>query len=501
MIHTFTQTVQRRLCVAAGLMLSVFAAPVTRAQQSCTPPTLDGRRMLWDFLHDDSQLTWVRQLGVLGADSDTLHALSDPGDSATCERIRAAGIPTSTPLYMFWAGGNVIVTTVPPPETQTAPTHEEMTQTAWVFDSLGMRLHSAVMWEMVAPLDLRVASSGNGRVVLQWSNPLYFGVNGYQLFRASGNGAFVPLGFPFAGSVTTTTDSTASPNVLYRYRLLGRQPRDSNYSNSTGVVVSGDVSNLTRPTSGLLFRDDFNRPDEQLVGAAKNWDRVAASAGSDTDLNVVGNLVKYTGNADNMPEAKHTPETGQILVQADWKRISGGRTGIALFEATTGAQSVFALRDPYHGWELWHHTGTSWSNVLNNSVSLLDSTRLTLLRDSYRVRMWAGGVLIFDWGTNAMTGVGLRGGMYMIQPTDWDNFIVCKGTVVTISGLPNGYRLRVAGVVSTASLGGKQVKVDLAGKAFPVTQIEILDLNNAVARVYAPSDGVWGGDQYLVGSP
>ena len=501
MTHTSTlHRLQRRIQILVVLALTIVAASRTGAQQVCTPPTAEGRGVLWGFLHDEGQRPWVEQLGIVGASSDTLHALSDPADSATCRRIQAAAIPASTPLYMFWAGGNVIVTTVPPLDT--FPTHDKVPQSAWVFDSLGMRLHSAIWDEVVAPLDLRVASSGNGRVVLQWSNPVCFGLlDSYQLLRASGSGPFVPIGFPIPGSATTATDSTASPNAAYRYRLVGRIPRDSNYSNSVGVTVSADVSNITRPTTGLLFRDDFNRPDEQLVGAAKNWDRVAVSGGTDADLNIVGNIAKYTGSADNMPEAKHTPESGPILVQADWKRVSGGRTGIALFEATTGAQSVFALRDPYHGWELWYHAGTSWSNVLNNGGSLSDLTRLTLLRLNNRIRMWAGSTLIFDWGTNAMNGVGLRGGMYMIQPTDWDNFIVCKGSVVSISGLPNGYRLRIAGVVSPTSAGGTPVTVDLAGKTFPVAQLEILDQANAVARVYTPSDGVWGGDQYAVGAP
>ena len=493
----------RRVPETLLLALLVAIAPRVGAQ-SCTPVTSDARGVLKAFLGDDSQRYWKLALGVTNTSGDTLRALADPADSATCRRINGAAVPAST-LYLFWAGGNVIGTAVP--IRQNPPVHDDFQQIAWVFDSLGTRLHTMGYDEdVVPPLNVRVASSTGGRVVLQWSNPanatfIVGDIVGYQLQRAPGSGAFAPIGQPLSANATTVTDSSALPNAAYRYRLVARTARDSNYSNSVGVTVSSDVSVVSRTVTGLLFQDDFNRPDEQLVGATKDWDRVTVSAGTDADLNVVGNIAQFTGSADNMPEAKHTPETGPILVQTDWRRVSGGRTGIALFESTTGQRAVFALRDPYHGWELWYHSGASWSNILNNGASLADSTRLTLLRENYRVRMWAGGVLIFDWANNAMNGVGLRGGMYMIQPTDWDNFIVCKGTVVSMSGLPNGFRFRVAGVISAASAGGTPVTVDLAGKTFPAAQVEILDQSSAVVKTYAPPNGVWGGDQYAVGAP
>jgi hypothetical protein len=46
------------------------------------------------------------------------------------------------------------------------------------------------------------------------------------------------------------------------------------------------------------------------------------------------------------------------------------------------------------------------------------------------------------------------------------------------------------------------VTLDLFGTQLPAAQVEILDNTDAVVKVFAPTDGVWGGDRYsLNGAP
>ena len=449
------------------------------------------------YLKDGREIPWLRSRGITDTTSSALAPLTDAGSAALCARMDST--LSIRPTYYFRAGSYVIAS-IARPLRLSGKTLGGLGANIFVFDSTGRWVNSQGEYPVITPTDVHVTSNTGGRVMLRWTN-LASDITSLQLQRASGAGPFTPIGLPLSPATSTATDSTALPDSVYTYRLMASTARKKGESNDVRVVTSSDVSVLTRTATGLVFQDSFDRPDESLVGSTKNWDRVATSGGSDADLNVVGNLARYTGNDDNMPEAKHTPETGPILVQTDWKRVSGGRTGIALFDATTGARSVFALRDPYHGWELWYHGGTSWSNILNNGGSLADSTRLTLLRENNRVRMWAGGTLIFDWGTNAMNGVGLRGGMYMIQPTDWDNFVVCRGNTITVRDLPNGYRFRVAGVMSDPSFGGTPLSIELAGAAFPQPQLEVLDGTNTLVRAHTPTGGMCGGDVFSLSLP
>ena len=493
---------RRRRQFLVVIAVLVGGPRLAHAQQSCPAVSANARDRITDFLHNPAEEAWRRALALTDSTGDNLRALVDLTDAALCQRINAALSPLS-PVYQVWSGQYVIATVDPERDPVTGKRIDgEWAVTLWVFDTTGTQVHAQGDGFLATPQDLHVTSSAGGGVALAWTNPSQ-GIVAYELQRAVGTGAFGSLGVTVSGATSSATDVTARVGTTYRYRLLARTSSpDSGYSNEvTLTATQPDVGTITRTTSGLLFTDDFNRPDEQLVGATKTWDRITIYGGTDADLNVVGNVATFTGNSDIMPRAKHTAQTGPVLVQTDWKRVSGGRTGIALHESTTGESQVFALRDPYHGWELWAHTNSGWLNVLNNGASLTDSTRLTLLRENGRIRFWAGSALIFDWYNGTMNGVSLRAGMYVIQPTNWDNFIACSGYTVTMAGLPSGYKLRVAGVVSAASTGTGTVALGLAGARLPVAQVEVLDGVGNVVKVFAPSDGVWGGDVYAYTVP
>ena len=71
-----------------------------------------------------------------------------------------------------------------------------------------------------------------------------------------------------------------------------------------------------------------------------------------------------------------------------------------------------------------------------------------------------------------------------------------------MTGLPTGYRIRVAGELSPTAVSGDAVSIDLAGAALPAAQVEVLNRTSTVVKLVTPGDGVWGGDRYsLNGAP
>jgi hypothetical protein len=132
------------------------------------------------------------------------------------------------------------------------------------------------------------------------------------------------------------------------------------------------------------------------------------------------------------------------------------------------------------------YIGTSQKGWINSTLGALATNDATAANQAN------GGVALETWGQPA--------GPTTATATI-DDVIICSSSTVTITGLPNGYKLRVAGIVSATATGGAAVSVDLVGTQLPVAQIEILDSANTVVKVFAPADGVWGGDQYTYATP
>jgi hypothetical protein len=250
------RALQCRIQRSFGLVaLFTSSASMAQAQQSCTPATSAARHMVTGFLLDPSELYWRRALNITATSGDSLRVLTDPTDAAICQRIRSA--VDARPLYMFWAGSAVIVTSTPglqPDPVTGAVTNEEGGKGVWVFDSSGEEIHAQGDDRIVTPQSLQATSSTFGRVVLQWTNPTNptGDILNYELQRALGGGAFAPLAFPLSSTTTTFTDTSALSKTSYRYRLFARTARDSNYSNVAGVTVCCDIGSVTRTTTGLL---------------------------------------------------------------------------------------------------------------------------------------------------------------------------------------------------------------------------------------------------------
>jgi hypothetical protein len=461
--------------------------------------------MITDVMVDPPEADWWNVLGITARSGANLPALVDATDAALCQRINSQ--IADSPIYAFWAGRYVVATTMPPTDRiEHGVTH------FWVIDSTGEVIHSYGDRRVPTPQDLHATSTVGGNIALQWTSPGTY-ITSYQLQRAVGSGAFAILGGTLPGSATSATDASALIGTAYRYRLLAKvvnpQGVYTGYTNAVSLTATPpNIGTVARTTTGLLFRDDFNRPNEQLVGAGKNWTRMGGPS-VDADWQVQGNQAKVLSAGASARQAEAypqgvTPQSGDVVVQS-WFQCgnTAGRTGVTLVQAGEAGGILF-IRDPYDGWELWNYGSGFYTNPANNAASVRESGVLKLRRKSGRYQAWVDGILIFDIASDArLNTVAFYPALIQLQqPATWDDFSVYAGNTVTITGLPAGYKLRVGGALSAAAVSAQPTTVDVGGVSFPVAQIEILDASGTLVKVYAPTDGVWGGDVYsLNGTP
>jgi hypothetical protein len=416
-----------------------------------------------------------------------------------------------TPATYYWAGRYVIGTQS---ESMSPYTVNDFERLVFVFDSTGREMPPVDAAQ--APPDLHATTLFDGNVTLAWTNATT-DISHYQLQRAIASGQFVGIGSALAGSATTVTDHTAALGNSYRYRLNAFNGRgDSAYSNVITVTPSA-APTISRTATGLLFKDDFNRADGS-PGA--NW---VIESGS---WAIVGNKLQatITRNVATWVRIASTalPDRQNIHAQLTIAR-SNLQTYLQTIIRRTPDHLNFYTYDARASDDGTDPNGTATYRFTNGGYARLAGGAHTVTYAagvSYRVnpsmigtsqRGWINGTLGALVSGDATAANQSNGGVALetygqpAGPTSAtatiDDVIICSSSTVTITGLPSGYKLRVAGIVSAAATGGAAVSVDLLGTQLPVAQIEILDSANTVVKVYAPADGVWGGDQYTYATP
>jgi hypothetical protein len=90
----------------------------------------------------------------------------------------------------------------------------------------------------------------------------------------------------------------------------------------------------------------------------------------------------------------------------------------------------------------------------------------------------------------------------VINPADttgygtFENVAVSKSHAITVNGLPTGWKARCASV--TAAESGGTATLDLSGKMFPQSLLEVLDEANVVRAFIDLANDIWGGDVFTV---
>jgi hypothetical protein len=468
------------------------------AQQSCLPAHDTVNDIVTWFLLDSTDAALAH--GITATDAQQLVPLTDPGDAALCRRLDSA--ITSRPAYYLRAGSTIIATNIEPrtggPRTYNRKPRGPL---VFVFDTTGRFLFEWIArGTAAAPTDLHVASSASGPVVLAWTSDTS-SARRYRLQRALGAGAFGDVDPSLLGNATTVADSATLTLTTYRYRLYAIGPAgDSTLSNE--VSVTPGIFEVARTSSGLLYRDQFNRADGAVgsdwVAESGAWSVVGNALQIPIGLNTEA-ILRLTALANR--KDFHIQVWNSRSYLGNYGAIFARRSGITYYLADLGS-STEAGGKP----RAYRRTGGGYAllgyGTFASSASVMHRLTFSVLGTERRV--WANGTQQVS-ATDATAFNDIVGnlslnayGMGSAGTVRFDDLIVCSARTITIAGLPAGFKLRVGGLTSAPATIGNLVTLDLLGTELPVAQIEILDGLGAVFKTVSPADGVWGGDRYSV---
>lgn len=497
--HTMRPSV-RALRITASLAGAFFVfAAEARAQQSCVVPTAEARASISEYLQEPREQFWLRAHGITATSDAELAVLTDRADGALCAHMDSILAPHHAAY--FRAGAYVLGSIAAP--IVLGSLVPDLGSPIFVFDSAGNWVHKGGQ-RLSVPSDLRITSSANGRVVLGWSNHSQ-DVVGLRLQRASGGGAFVDHGGALAATATSTIDSMTLPGASYRYRLAGAgSAGDSNYSNVVAVSLH-DIGTVSQTASGLLFRDQFNR-DNGPVGL--NW---VAESGAWTIANN-GLEIPISGSQNAVLRLSAIADRKDFHVQllsarsnlVNYATLYVRRSGGNMYLADLGSSAEHGgdarlYRQTAGGYALLGYGDTTaTANTPYRLTFSVIGTSLRFYADGRRIFSVADATAANNVNGNFALNAYAQGGSGTIRI---DDLIVCSSRTVTMTGLPLGYTIRVGAIVSGSATSSGTVSLDLLATPLPVSQIEILNDEDAVVKTHAPANGVCGGDAYALTSP
>lgn len=261
---------------------------------------------------------------------------------------------------------------------------------------------------------------------------------------------------------------------------------------------------ITRSSTGLVFRDTFNRADGapganytiQSGGWAISGNKLAITSPSSGGASIAVNA--FANRKDYHVQILSTRQllTNYAIVVVRQVSASPETEYFGDLGSTTDGAVPGQPR-------LHRATNGAFTRIGAGAFASTPNVaaRINLSAIGTDIRLWANGVqqvAVVD-ATAANDGIGKmllsvqgQGGAGLIQ---FDDLIVCSDRTVTIADLPAGHKIRAAGIVSAAEVGGS-ASIDLLGTSLPAAQIDVLDASDAVVESFAPADGVWGGDAY-----
>ncbi|MGQ9756472.1 MAG: PKD domain-containing protein, partial [Desulfotomaculales bacterium] len=312
--------------------------------------------------------------------------------------------------------------------------------------------------------------------------------------RYSGWGSF------FLGLATDTGSKPAEDKII----VVSNVPPAASFSGTPKPVME-----LVKVKRGLLFFDDFNRPDGP---PGPNYYHTA--------------YPNYSGDA-----VSPSPRIASGVLDMNWSAEDYGEFGVKSSVLNAGPDMVaefdFRFDNDYRFWveigcgganharavydipntTFWHpdwrldfHGGTVYSGTFTPPPT----------NTWIRFKLWAVGNSVGIAKDNGATDIvtatrfsdpNARGtlafGYWPASGRHWlDNLKIYSSYYIKVTGLPAGYKARVGGI--TAGEVGGTALVNCKPIPFPQNQVEILDdLGNVVLIFSAPND-IWGGDEYAV---
>jgi hypothetical protein len=270
-------------------------------------------------------------------------------------------------------------------------------------------------------------------------------------------------------------------------------------------VPNGGQGTIQRTAAGLIFQDDFNRPDG---AAGSNWEiRGTASFWSIAGNVLKAQLTNATPQQILVASSVFGAARGEMVVQTRMRRVGAARAAFpgiqARDDAVGGSSFLWVVTNSGTTQDEFRRILVGGSTVLNTGVSYNGNSlwqQFKLAVKDSKQQGWKDGLLRFDLSDAALNAVTGRAGLYSGWYTstsdyhEFDDFAVYKQNTVTMTGLPSGHKLRVGTQVAVES--GGSATVDLVGDLCPRPSIEVLDGTGAVIARLTPSGGIWGGDIY-----
>lgn len=494
-----------RYDVTSLAILGLLFAPLAVAggQQTCLTVTPTARADITSFLQDPAESTWLQAHSISATTADQLTPLTDAVDAGLCRKMDST--LAISPAYYLRAGSYVIATVLQPMDAVPGRiTRGDLGHTLFVFDSTGRWIHSPGENAPIAPPDFRPTTAMAGNVELRWTNR-DAAVTSYRVQRATGSGAYSTL-VTVAGNATSYLDASATGGTAYRYQLVAVNAAGGTGLSNEVTVTVADPGPVTRPTTGLLYRDDFNRadgpPGADWVSETGLW----TIASNELQINIgyfADGVVRLAG----LPVRKdfHIQVMSSRSQLGNYAAVYARRVGGTLYLADLGSSSEQGGKP-----RMYRQTNGAYTVL---GYGTFQSTANTKHRLTFSVlggerSSWSNGALQVSV-TDATPANDIAGSLSLnaygsgaAGTVRFDDLIINSSRSVTIAGLPAAHRLRVAGLLSPRSTNGAAVAVDLLGTQLPADRIEILDANDVMVKIFTPADGVWGGDRYsLNGAP
>jgi hypothetical protein len=267
------------------------------------------------------------------------------------------------------------------------------------------------------------------------------------------------------------------------------------------------MAGLVLVQDGLLFADDFNRADGSLGPGWVSHTGALAIAGGEARVRTASG----TGNTDHraMPAALEAAPLagGTLRVQGAVARTGAnfnneGNTHLTVRPAGNGAGGYAVM------WNTFRLCNLLRINGDNSVTTIASNPQFGILRDSLRrfaltvepgrqrvqsLTTWGADTArtLFDtadttWGAGTAYSAQLRAAHQVNPGTHhWDELYVQRGPTIRVTGLPDGYQIRVGGLISAGAAGGAAV-LDVDSLIAPLALLEVLSGAQVLASYSTP---------------
>lgn len=268
---------------------------------------------------------------------------------------------------------------------------------------------------------------------------------------------------------------------------------------------------ITQDSTGLVFRDQFDRPDGAVLGNGwTDWEVLATDVQIVSEEVAVGGAGRKTGGARPAAEVAGTDE---ILCQMNMKgnstnALCGVRTR---WNGTTNTLGYNCRMDTRGGgqWAVVKNNssvlaatgtdgpgGNEWRGIrvvhAGNQIRMLKTPALAngqaLDQDFTLILSPTDGSIITSVDQTGFENDILDGGTF-------DEYILCSSKFLTVNNLDTGQKVQVDARAAVVESGGSVV-IDVETWALPATTIKVLAADDTELATLTPVAGIWAGDVY-----